>query len=85
MPNDPLQVLITDAFEDPELLPDAVTMVTLIEKAKLRQAFDDVEYQWLTILLEQLWYSQEFRMRMRLYYLESALKSASEKLKSKQT
>jgi hypothetical protein len=79
--NDVPPVRISEAFADPAPLPDAVTMVELITKAKNGTSFDAREYEWLFILLEELWYSQEFRLRMRLYFLEAELSLRNEQTK----
>lgn len=80
MPDVP-PTLISEAFVDPSPLPDAVTMCGLIAKAKHCTAFDKREYEWLHFLLQDIWYSQEFRTRMRLYAIESELRNRNEQAK----
>jgi len=75
-------VRLSEGFDDPMPLPDLVTMCELIGKAKNRTSFDDREYHWLHILLEDIWYSQEFRLRQRLYRLESELRNRHEQTKT---
>ena len=73
---------LTEAFDDP-LMPDAVTMCDLIDKAQYGKPFERSDYPWLYALLADLWESHEFRLRLRLYAVEMELNALRKATKEK--